>query len=245
MKEELKLYCETCEQFTCLHCILKTGKHYGHSYELLDEAFDKCEKTIGSLDGGVSKDLMELKESNGALFLQQTNIETEIRRTFRELRKALDSRETEVIDRLHQLTQSKLKGLAAKRVEVKAIQAQLSGFSNHLGRRDTEGERVIKQVKELSATIHQNGTASGSEYEASIVFSASSKTFTLLCQKFRRLLAVHLQRPSPSSCRKHTTHKGQDPSSQGMDVPIHPSSQGMHVTTQLTLIMCGLELIAS
>ena len=31
VKEELKLYCETCGELICLHCGLNTGKHHNHN----------------------------------------------------------------------------------------------------------------------------------------------------------------------------------------------------------------------
>ena len=37
VKEELKLYCETCGELICYHCVLKTGKHHSHDYTLIEE----------------------------------------------------------------------------------------------------------------------------------------------------------------------------------------------------------------
>ena len=36
--EELKLYCETCEELVCYKCAIKGGKHQSHEYEDLKGA---------------------------------------------------------------------------------------------------------------------------------------------------------------------------------------------------------------
>ena len=40
--EELKLYCETCSEVICYKCVsTKWGRHHGHDYEPINEAFEK------------------------------------------------------------------------------------------------------------------------------------------------------------------------------------------------------------
>ena len=69
-------------------------------------------------------------------------------------------RETELVDQLNQITQQKLKSLAAQRDQIKLVQAQLSSCLNFVKeslRTGGEGEiltmkrPVVKQVGEITA----------------------------------------------------------------------------------------------
>ena len=120
-EEELKLYCETCEELVCLQCIMKGGKHHDHDYALLQIAFEKYQKEIISSLKPMEKQVTIIKkalaESNtrcGVISDQRAAIEDSIHVTFRRLREVLTVRETELIGQLHQITQRKLKGLAAQ-----------------------------------------------------------------------------------------------------------------------------------
>ena len=217
VKEELKLYCETCGELICFHCTMKTGKHRNHDYALNEEAFETYRKEIGSLLEPINRKLASVDEvltqfdkDNGKISDQRAAIETDIH-IINELHQVLDVRRTELISRLHQLTQRKRKNLAAERDQAETIHAQLSSCQDYMKRSirtDHWGEAlkmkttVLKQVKELTTTVQPDALKPNTK--ADIVFSASAD-ITDLCHHFGQV-AVPSGPPDPSKC--HATGKG-------------------------------------
>ena len=122
VKEELKLYCETCEELICLHCALNTGKHHNHNYTLIEEAFETYKKELGALLEPISKQLTSVDElltqfdkNTGEISDQQETIEADIHHTIDQLHQVLDVRRTELISRLQHLTRKKQKDLRPRR----------------------------------------------------------------------------------------------------------------------------------
>ena len=210
VKEELKLYCETCGELVCFHCIMKTGKHHNHDYALIEEAFKTYKKEIGSLLEPINRKLVsvdevltQLDKDNGEISDQRAAIEADIHNTINELHQVLDVRRTELINRLHQLTQRKQKDLAAERDQAETVHAQLSSCQNFMKQSlqtDCWGEAlkmkttVLKQVKELTTTVQKPNT------KADIVFSASADSINL-CRHFGQVSTL-----DPSKC--HAIGKG-------------------------------------
>ena len=218
VKEELKLYCETCGELICFRCGLNTGKHHNHDYTLIEEAFEAYKKEIGSLLEPINRKLASVDEvltqfdkDNGEISDQRAAIEADIHNTINELHQVLDVRKTELISRLHQLTQRKLKDLTAERDQAETIHAQLSSCQDYMKqsiRTDRWGEAlkmkttVLKQVKELTTTVQPDALKPNPK--ADIVFSASAD-ITDLCRRFGQI-AVPSGPPDPSKC--HATGKG-------------------------------------
>ena len=217
VKEELKLYCETCGELICLHCALKTGKHHNHDYKLIEEAFETYKKEIGSLLEPISKKLTsvdevlaEFNKCNGEISDQRAAIEADIHNTVNELHQVLDVRRTELIGRLHQLTQRKLKDLAAQKDQAETVHAQLSSCqdfmkqsleTDHWGEALKMKTTVLKQVKELTTTVQPDALKSNTK--ADMVFSASAN-ITALCRGFGQVSTP--TSPDPSKC--HAIGKG-------------------------------------
>ena len=213
----MKLYCETCGELICLHCALKTGKHHNHDYTLIDEAFETYKKEIGSLLEPINRKLASVDEvltqfdkDNGEISGQRAAIEADIHNTIYELHQVLDIRRTKLISRLHQLTQRKLKYLAAKRDQAETVHTQLSSCQDYMKqsiRTDRRGEAlemkmtVLKQVKELTTTVQPDALKPNTK--ADIVFSASADIADL-CRHFGQVSTPGS--PDPSKC--HATGKG-------------------------------------
>ena len=214
VKEELKLYCETCGELICLHCALKTGKHHNHNYALIEEAFETYKKAIGSLLEPINRKLASVDEvltqfdkNNREITDQRAAIETDIHDIINKLHQVLDVRRTELISCLHQLTQRKQKDLVAERDQAETIHAQLSSCQDYMKqsiRTDRWGEAlkmkatVLKQVKELTTTVQPDALKPNTK--ADIIFSASAN-ITDLCCHFGQ---VSTRDPSKS----HVTGKG-------------------------------------
>ena len=215
VKEELKLYCETCGELICLHCALKTAKHHNHDYELIEKAFETYKKEIDSLLEPINQKLMsvdkvltQFDKCNGEISDQRAAIEADIHNTINELHQVLDVRRTELIGRLHQLTQWKLKDLAAQKDQAETVHAQLSSCQDFMKQSletDRWGEAlkmkttVLKQVKELTTTVQPDALKPNTK--ADMVFSASADITTLCCG-FGQVSV----RPDPS--KSHATGKG-------------------------------------
>ena len=217
VKEELKLYCETCGELICLHCGLNTGKHHNHNYALIEAAFETYKKEIGSLLEPINRKLASVDEvltqfdkDNGEISDQRAAIEADIHNTINELHQVLDIRRTELISHLHQLTQRKRKDLAAERDQAETVHAQLSSCQDYMKqsiRTDRWGEAlkmkttVYKQVKELTTTVQPDALKPNTK--ADIVFSASADIADL-CRHFGQVSTPGS--PDPSKC--HVTGKG-------------------------------------
>ena len=216
-EEELKLYCETCGELICYHCIMKGGKHHDHDYALLQIAFEKYQQEItSSLEPMekqvtiVKKALAEVNTRCEVISDQRAAIEKNIHVTFRRLREVLTVRETELIGQLHLITQRKLKGLAAQSDQIETTLAQLKNCLHFMGESlRTGNERdvlmmktnTVQQVKELTTQFQQDMLKPNTE--ADMVFSALAD-MTAMCQNYGQVFAPGL--PDPANC--HITSKG-------------------------------------
>jgi tripartite motif-containing protein 2/3/tripartite motif-containing protein 71 len=219
--KELELYCETCEMLVCFHCTLKNGKHHSHDYELLDAAFEKYKGNIASslepmqrqvaiVDGALS----QLNRHCEMITVQQASIEDSIHRTVGRLHKALDDRKIELINKLNQVTQRKLKSLASQRDQIETIQAQLHSCLRYMDEssRTTDSHRevlkmktiVARQVKELTTTFQPSTLRPN--MEADIVFSIPVDV-TAAIKIWGAVSSPSL--PDPTKC--HITMKGTEP----------------------------------
>ena len=169
---ELELLCETCEEFICLKCALKGNKHHSHDYDELEKAYEKYKEevtpSLEPMEGKLKKakeTLDDLKIFCKEISDQQGVVEAKIRDSIEQLHEVLNIKETELIGRLHHLTQRKLKGLAEQSKQMKAVQAKLESCVNFVKESlttESQGDvlkirkAIVKQVKEL-ATPFQSG----------------------------------------------------------------------------------------
>ena len=216
-EEELKLYCETCGELVCYQCVIKGGKHHDHDYALLQIAFEKYKEEItSSLEPMekqvtiIKKALEKLNTSCGEIYDQRAAIEDNIHVTFKRLREVLKVRETELIAQLHQMTQAKLKGLAAKSDQIETILAQLNSCLHFMGESLKAGNEndvlmmkmnTVQQVKELTTPFQPDMLKPNTE--ADMVFSALAD-MTAMCQNYGQVNEPGS--PDPSNC--HITGNG-------------------------------------
>ena len=216
-EEELKLYCETCGELVCVQCAVKDGKHHDHDCAVLKKAFDKYKGEITSslepMEGQVTatkKALAQLDACCREISDQRAVTEEDIHVTFRQLREALTVRETELIGRLHELTQEKLKDLAAQRDQIETTLAQLHSclhFMRESLRPGNEGDvlmmkaNTVRRVKELTTLFQPHFLEPNTK--ADIVFSAPAD-MTTVCQNYGQVFSPGS--PDPSKC--HIAGKG-------------------------------------
>ncbi len=129
-EKEIELYCNTCEETICLRCTIKDENHHSHDYEDLNKAIER--KITASLEPmerqltTITKVLKQLDARRDQISDQQATIESRICNTITRLQWTLEVRKTELISQLHQLTQAKLKSLAAQRDQIETTQVQLN-----------------------------------------------------------------------------------------------------------------------
>ena len=195
--KELELFCETCGELICLKCAIKGGKHHDHDYEELDQAFMKYKEEITPWLEPMEKQVATIKQAlaqidtcSGEISDQLAATADNIHVTFGKLREVLNIRETELIGQLDQMTQGKLKNLAAQKDHIETTLAQLSSclhFMRETLRTGNEGnvlmmkDNTVRQVKELATPFQRDILELSTK--ADMMFSASAD-FTALCQNY-------------------------------------------------------------
>ena len=197
-EEELKVYCETCGELVCLQCVIQGGKHHDHDYALLKVAFEKYKKEITPFLEPmkeqvtvIKKALEQFKASNEEISNKRASIEDKIHATFRQFREVLTVRETELIGQLHQITQAKLKGLAAQSDQIETTLTQLNNSLRFMEKSLRTGNEsvdvlmmkanTVQQVKELTTPFQQDMLKPNTGDD--MIFSALAD-MTAICKKF-------------------------------------------------------------
>ena len=197
--KELDLYCETCEELVCRDCTVRI--HRDHQYDLVTDAFQKHKDVIVTslqpveqqLDT-VTKSLRQLDTQCQQITDQREALVGNIHTTIQQLHEALEVRKTELIGQLDNITQKKLKTLAAQRDQIELVQTQLGScldFVKESLRTGSEGEilamkkPVVKQVEEITAEFKSEVLVP--QEQADIRFSASTPELTQTCQQFGKV----------------------------------------------------------
>ena len=186
---EVELFCETCEQLLCYKCVIKGGKHHGHNYKNISEAFERYrEEVTPSLKPiekqmiTIAKVLTELDRQCDAIALQQTAVVAKIQDSSQQLHDIINNRQDELIGQLNQITRRKLKSLATQRDQIETLQAQLGSCLEFTRESLKTGIQqcevlvmktdLLKQVRNLTIAPQPDIFAPGAE--ADVVFSTSA-----------------------------------------------------------------------
>ena len=213
--KELELYCNTCGELICHNCTVQL--HQGHKHEVVSDTFQKHKEQISASLKPIEQCLEAVSEALHGLDTQCQQITDQrealvgnIHKTIRQLQEALEVRKTELIGQLDQITQQKLKTLAAQRDQIELVQTQLTScldFVKESLRTGSEGEilamkkPVVKQVEEITAEFKAEVLVP--QEQADIRFSASTPELTQTCQQFGRIYSCPV---SPERC--YATGKG-------------------------------------
>ena len=206
--KELDLYCETCEDLICFHCIIK--KHKGHQYDLVVDTFEthKAEMTAAvepienhrSLTANAKEQLsVRLQELDD----QRDALKADIQRHIQRFQGLLEARKVKLFDHVDQHVERKKKNLVTQKDEVETIETQQANCLSFVKESlDTasQGEvmrlkkAIIKQVENVVDNFKPD-TLSPCEH-ANVRF-ISSPEFELACQQFGK---VYLDVVSPVKC---------------------------------------------
>ena len=234
--KELDLYCESCEQMICRDCILKV--HRNHQYNLASDAFPKHKDEIASSLqpveqqlASVNKALEGLNTRCGQITDQRQTIETDIKRNIRQIHEALEARQEELITQLDQMTQQKMKSLAAQRDQLELLATQLKSccaFSKHSLRTGSQVEiltmkkQLVPKVEEMTIAFDPDSLVPCEH--ADLKFSHKPADLFKACQQFGEVTC------DPTG-HEVTLHESEGPSLQTKGTePGHDRSIGAVVT---------------
>ena len=206
--KELELYCETCEELICLLCTVK--KHKDHQYDLVNDTFEKHKaEMVASLDpienqlGVVVKELEQIEQRSADVNDQRVATKVEIQKIVRQLHEMLEASKTELMDKVDEYANQKVKNLAAQKDEVETVHTQLVSclsFVRESLRTGSQGEvmkikkTVMKQIKEMTDNFKPDKL---SPCEAANLKFVPSPKLAEACQHFGD---VHAKMVSPKKC---------------------------------------------
>ena len=161
------LYCDMCDEAICRDCIIRV--HQDHHYDLVTDAFPKQKDVIvASLQpveqqlAAIDKAVEGLDTRCAEVVEQKEAVVTQIDTTIRQL--VLEVRRAELVSEVEQVSQQKLKCLAAQREQFELMEAQLRScrdFVQDSLRTGSEAEilamkkPVVKQMNKLTGNFSQ------------------------------------------------------------------------------------------
>ena len=204
----LKIYCETCNELICTDCTIRL--HQGHQYDVISDTFpkhkqeivDQLEPVKHHLDT-VNQALHNFDARSKEVQDQRAAIQADIHKEIDQLHQALEQRRTELIGQLDQLTQHKLKSLAAQRDQVELLHTQLTSCLEYVEGSLTTGTQgeilemkapLLNQINRLKTDFNPDTLAP--EEEADILLVADSDLHHA-CEKFAEVV---VDQPDPDKC---------------------------------------------
>ena len=210
--KESDLYCETCEELICRDCIVRV--HRDHQNDLITDAYPKHKNAIVDYLQPVKQQLGVVNEAIESLDTRQQQIsdqrmeiEASIHKTIRRLQEALEERKTVLIGQLDQLTQQKMKSLAAQRDEFELVQTRLSSCLDFVSESLRTGSQaeilaakkpVVQQIEEMTAEFKPELLALVERADLKFIATAE---LAPACRQFGKIFTV-----SPE--KFHATGKG-------------------------------------
>ena len=214
--KESDLYCETCEELICRDCIVRV--HRDHQYDLITDAYPKHKNVITDHLQPVKQQLGVVNEAIESLDTrrqqisdQRMAIEANIRKTIRRLQEALEERKTELIGQLDQLTQQKMKSLAAQKDEFELVQTRLSNCLDFVSESLRTGSQaeilaakkpVVQQIEEMTAEFKPELLVPAEWADLKLNFATNAE-LTLACSQSGKVCVFVA---FPEKC--HATGKG-------------------------------------
>ena len=247
--QQLRLYCETCEDLICNDCTVRV--HKGHQYDLISDTFEEHKTNIKALLEPIGKQKSIVKEKLKGLNArhcevseQRDRLKADIHREIQSFIDILRRREAELVNKLEQVTQAKLKKLDAQRDEMESILAHRDSclsFVTESLRTGCEEEivkmrkRVVEQIEDMTAEFNEDDFSPCEE--ANIVF----KTSPIFIDECSQVDDVYLASVAAENC--HATGKGLEVAevNENVSVFVHALDQHkMPYTSNINEITCEL-----
>ena len=204
--KKLKIYCETCNELICSNCTIRL--HQGHHYDVISDTFPEHKREI--LDqlepvkhhlATVDQALHTFDARSREIQDQKAAIQEEIHVRIDQLHQVLEQRRTGLIGQLDQLTQHKVKTLAAQRDQVELLHTQLTSCLEYMEgslKTGTQAEilemkaPLLKQINQITANFNPDTLAP--EKEANI-FLVADCDLHHACEKFAEVVVAQSARP--------------------------------------------------
>ena len=194
--KELDLYCETCKEVICRDCILKV--HRDHQYDLATDAFPQQKNVLIASVGPAEQQLASVNKALEGLDTlcekitsQRQDLEVKIKENFHLIHQVLEARQEELITHLDQMTQQKLKNVAAQRDQLELVATRLKSCCGFLQESLRTGSQVeilamtapfVKQVQDVTSAFEPKCLVP--EEQADVNFSSEQTEMTQICQQF-------------------------------------------------------------
>ena len=205
----LKIYCETCNELICTDCTIRL--HQGHHNDVISDTFPKHKQEIDDKLEPVKHHLATVNEALHTFDVrsreiqdQKAAVQEEIHSKIDQLHQVLEQRRTELIGQLDQLTQHKVKTLAAQRDQVELLHTQLTSCLEYMEgslKTGTQAEilemkaPLLKQINQITANFNPDTLAP--EEEANI-FLVAGNDLHHACEKFAEVVVA--QSVCPDKC---------------------------------------------
>ena len=172
IKKEVELYCESCEILICLKCAIKGGKHHSHNYTPLSEAFEKCKTDISTWLEPVEKQtetireaLNKLEERSSDVLNQKELLESRINNSASAVYALVETKKTELIDKLQKISEDKLEMLTSQRSGLESSFSQLISCLDFVkaGLNTDTPSKILHMKSSVSTLIEELLSSFGSE----------------------------------------------------------------------------------
>ncbi len=130
-ERQVDMYCETCEQLICQHCVVRT--HRDHDYDLVSESLPKHRDTIvvslqplKPLLDTVNQAVAEMDSRSRRLAEQTKSVRKKVQQKVNQLHLALESRKDELLAEVDRIAQENIEYIGKQRESYELTKAQLS-----------------------------------------------------------------------------------------------------------------------
>ena len=211
--EELKIYCETCNELICRDCTVKA--HHDHQFDLVGDCFPKHRDAIvASLQpikqqlDIVSQAVAEIDARSARLGENGDAIKRDIQVATSELIRALKAREQQLMTEVDQIVGQTSKTLAAQRDHYQLTQTQLASCLEFVEESLRTGspqevlsmkKPVVERVQQMAKEFQPNHFQPGPEE----IIHFSHEQLTDACKRFGETFSTPL---CPEKC--YTTGEG-------------------------------------
>ena len=168
--EELKLYCDTCQEFICRDCTVKS--HREHSFDFVSEetlaAHRKrmldAKESLSDLCQLLEKSLGKVTAQTELIERQMSEAKTQIEAALTQRQEKLEAHKKELLERVDEVTRNPLSELQRKSKEIEELQKQVTTCREFLSQNLEQSgptclmsvERTVcDRIEAVSTEVHQ------------------------------------------------------------------------------------------